>query len=133
MDASTLGQPLIGVPPSLEHFTRDFFDQLLTGGVFNRPEDELPFVRSSFYHVPDVQANRFQQRGGKDHGGGVSVRYDCQLWMVFSLPPFYPIPEERPLRPPKLHNGQSGRGNSPGTGHAELRGRPTARNPPMQM
>jgi hypothetical protein len=102
---------LIGVPPSLEHFTRDFFDQLLTGGVFYRPEDELPFVRRSFYHVPDMQANRFQQRGGKDHGGGVSVGYDGQLWHDFLLATILSDPGKNALyvRPNSIMVSQAAR------------------------
>src|SRR5262249_34683622 len=90
MEASALRQPLVGVPPSLEHVSRNLLKQSLAGRVIDRPEDDLLVAQGGLQGVPDARAQRLQDRGGKDDRGRVPMRDDGQSWHGYLLTAILP-------------------------------------------
>src|SRR6266404_4653411 len=79
MAASALRQPPIRVFPLLENIVRDVVEQSAANGVVARLKNELTLTKGGFEHVANSQADRRQDRQGKDNGRRISVGNDGQL------------------------------------------------------
>jgi hypothetical protein len=81
---------LKGVSPLLEHFLGDVLNPSAAFGVFGGLENELPIGQGNVHYVPDAEPERFEDRGGQDHGGRIPVRNKGQLWHGYLLIPILP-------------------------------------------